>query len=195
MIDVRLLKTETTEEELGRYAHFTHTPFRSSIFEITSERAVGIARRCLALNHMSVFEFAHVTYRVTCPIFVARQLMRHRNGTFLEKSLRHIRPEALEFDALNDSMMAAYAAAFAAYNAEIERGARKEQARAVLPLGTPTQFIWRLSLRSLFNVFDQRLSAEAQEETREVVDLMYDLTAPHYPKIFEELEMHNAYHF
>lgn len=39
-------------------------------------------------KHNTVFEHAVFRFGVKCPLFVARQWMRHRMGTFCEKSLR-----------------------------------------------------------------------------------------------------------
>lgn len=189
-MNVTLLKTDAQEKTLGRLARFTHSPYGSTLYTIDSVQAERIAVNCLKLGHMSVFEFAHLTFCISCPIFVARQLMRHRNGTFLEKSLRHIKfnPGAVYLGENDDVTDAAYTASFLAYNTLIEKGARKEKARAVLPLGTPTEFIWKLSLRSLLNVFDQRLSPEAQEETREVVEEMFNQTHAYFPHILDAWE-------
>lgn len=190
---VTLLKTDAREKDLGRLAHFTHSAHGSTLAVIDSVQAERIAVNCLRLGHMSVFEFAHLTFCISCPIFVARQLMRHRNGVFLEKSLRHVKLSAGAVDwgvhvDDDDVTSAAYSASVLAYLTLLEKGARKEKARAVLPLGTPTEFIWKLSLRSLFNVFDQRLRDEAQEETREVVEEMFEQTREHFPRLLEEWE-------
>lgn len=186
-----------TESDLGRVAHFTHTAIGSPFQEEDDEqRRVGLAVACFRLKHMSVFEFADLTFDVTCPIYVARQLVRHRNGTFMEKSLRSLEPLDLDgydaytsdddpFDPFLDYRNI-YAAALKTYRELIEAGERKERARAALPLGTPTEFLWRISLRSLFNVFDQRLHPAAQEETRAVVQQMYDLAEKFYPNVLKE---------
>lgn len=189
-MNVTLLKTDAQEKTIGRIAHFSHSPYGSTLAVIDSAHAERIAVNCLKLGHMSVFEFAHLTFCISCPIFVARQLMRHRNGTFLEKSLRHIKfsSGAVSWGENDDVTDAAYTASVVAYNTLIEQGAKKEKARAVLPLGTPTEFIWKLSLRSLLNVFDQRLSAEAQEETREVVEEMFKQTHAYFPHILDAWE-------
>jgi len=127
---------------------------------------------------MSVFEFAHLLFEVQCPIYVARQLMRHRNGAFLERSLRALEPPKNDGKQDGD-----YAAALDKYNELLAYGVHREDARAVLPLSTPTGFLWKISLRSLFNVFQQRLSPATQRDTRNVVFAMYVGASNAYPEL------------
>ena len=62
-----------------------------------------------------------------------------------------------------------------AYEKLINEGVSKEQARSVLPLSLNTTFIWTGSLLSFIHLFNLRLKPDAQQETREVVQQMYDL--------------------
>lgn len=180
-----------SERDLGFVAHFTRTLVGSPL-ENDSCKAVTVAVNCYKRKHLSVFEFADLVFDVECPIFIARQLMRHRNGTFMEKSLRCLSPsyEACQVKAsytepisAEDDYVEAYRSAVDLYDQLVAGGERKEMARAVLPLSTPTEFLWRISLRSLFNVFEQRLHPSAQRETREVVKKMYEITDEYYPNI------------
>lgn len=186
--EVEFLNSTNDEYALGRIAHFTHEPIGSDLNLKPSVpgdkedlRFVQVAVNCLKLGHMSVFEFADVLFRVKCPIYVARQLVRHRNGVFMEKSLRCL--EAPDVMSVAPQFRGHYAYDLGVYKTLVAAGVRKEQARAVLPLCTPTEFLWRISLRSLFNVFDQRLAPTAQEETREVVQQMFDHTEAEYPNL------------
>lgn len=202
-MNVELLRVYGSEIELGQIAQFCHAPFSAPFVEDgqTPEYYAELVVNCYKRRHMSVFEFASLLYRVDCPIFVARQLVRHRNGTFMEKSLRYMEPMTLgeyvayakddAFDPFHD-YRGAYADALMTYKELVEAGERKERARAVLPLGTPTSFLWHISLRSLFNVFDQRLAATAQKETRNVVKRMYDLAKESFPNILAAYENKEA---
>ena len=40
-------------------------------------------------GHTSPLEFAQITFEIQCPIFVARQFMRHRMASYIEKSMRY----------------------------------------------------------------------------------------------------------
>lgn len=189
-IEVVALSSSVTEKELGMYARFTHTPIGAPLDDKTcnDDHYVHIAVTCLKMKHMSVFEFPSVLFRITCPIFVARQLMRHRNGTFLEKSLRYLEPtssESLGLDPANPSDEA-YLASLEKYQTLRDSGLKKEDARAVLTLGTPTSFLWSISLRSLFNVFEQRLHPAAQEATRGVAKQMFLIAREKFPETMKQ---------
>jgi thymidylate synthase (FAD) len=61
-----------------------------------------------------------------------------------------------------------------AYERLIKEGVSKEQARTILPLNLNTQFIWTGSLLSFIRLFKLRLKSDAQQETRELVQMMLD---------------------
>lgn len=62
------------------------------------------------------------------------------------------------------------------YQDMIELGVSKEQARCHLPLCLITKFIWTGSLLSFIHLFNLRLKPDAQKETRDVVQAMFDAT-------------------
>ena len=191
---VSLYQPPTMDEfALGSVAHFTKTPIGADV-ENPDEavKRVTLAVACFKQGHFSVFEFAEMVFLIRCPIFVARQLFRHRNGTFMEKSLRALEvthPQIEETTCCADDLYySAYIDAYNTYKQLLQIGEPKERARAVLPLATPTEFLWKIDLRSLLNVFEQRLHPAAQKETREVVRKMYDLVKPYFPNIFRVIE-------
>lgn len=200
---VRLVREPSvTEFDLGNVAHFTRTAIGSALDTDDAVKRVTVAVACYKRKHMSVFEFADLLFDVQCPIFVARQLVRHRNGVFMEKSLRCLTPAQLVGEDLTsqwerslrpeDDYVDAYKNALALYDTLIKGGERKEMARAVLPLCTPTEFLWKINLRSLLNVFDQRLNPCAQRETRAVVQSMFDLTSQYYPNVLHEWKIEHG---
>jgi len=56
-----------------------------------SDDGARLIRRLMSseFKHNTVFEHAVFRWGIKCPIFVARQWMRHRIGSFNEKSLRY----------------------------------------------------------------------------------------------------------
>lgn len=60
------------------------------------------------------------------------------------------------------------------YNAMIYAGVAPEQARMVLPQNTMTEWIWTGSLMFFARVCKQRLDPHAQQETREVAQMIND---------------------
>ena len=127
MSQIRLIDYSPKEEpDIGRYARYTRK--RPDEAPVCDEDGIRIAKNCLKQGHMSVFEFAHLLFEVQCPIYVARQLMRHRNGAFLERSLRALEPPKNDGKQDGD-----YAAALDKYNRLLACGVRKRSARRATP--------------------------------------------------------------
>lgn len=171
MIKVELLyKYPSDELLLGRVAQ-TCTGYddKFEVFKDEEDHLIRILEHCYKLKHMSVFEFGGMVFRLHIPIYVARQLMRYRSATYMERSLRYCKPIPVDE---NDEH---YQQCLKEYQAALENGAKKEDARAVLPLSTPTVLIWRVDCRSLFHIFDERLAPSAQGLTRDVVKEMKKL--------------------
>ena len=79
--------------------------------------------KVISYKHLSVLEFSNILYQIECPIYIARQLMRYRCSSFLERSLRVCGP--MEGDSES-------------YERALAEGMKREDARAVLPLSTKT---------------------------------------------------------
>lgn len=131
-----------------------------------------LLRRIILYKHLSVLEFSNILYQIECPIYIARQLMRYRCSSFLERSLRVCGP--MEGDAVLED-----------YKNAIESGTKREDARALLPLSTRTRFLWLLNLRELLHIADERLTPAAQYMTRCIVGAMIDIAAQEFPHVIE----------
>jgi thymidylate synthase (FAD) len=155
------------------------------------EADARLIERLLRTGHGTPFEQAVFTFGVKCPLFVARQWLRHRIGcSYNEKSLRYCtasreyyipdRPntvEGVEYPEDKQLMMssdyptAVYIRhcedAFDTYELLVKRGWPKERARMVLPLSTYTEFVWTVNARALTHWLDLRTAPGAQAEHRE----------------------------
>ena len=124
----------------------------------TPDDDVRLIRRLVASDpkHNTVFEHAVFRLRARCPLFVARQWLRHRIGTFNEKSLRYCLADRAYYvpDAV-PSLRADYVwhmeASFDLYERLVAEGWKREQARGVLGLAVYTEFIWTVNAWSLMN--------------------------------------------
>jgi len=132
-------------------------------------------------KHNTVFEHAVFRFGVQCPIFVARQWMRHRICTFNEKSLRYCLadrlyyiPDNLEGDA-RDAYVAHMDASFDLYERLVENGSPREQARGILGTAVYTQFVWTVNAWSLMNWLHKRLDKGAQWEHRQYAKAILSL--------------------
>ena len=153
----------------------------------------GLIRFLMRDRHGTPFEHNAFRFHIRCPIFVARELFRHRIGSFNEFSMRYAKatddfyiPEAEDVrsqvgkpgaytfetvdpqlaDRTRDEFRAVYEQAFETYERLVEEGVAREVARAVLPVGAYTEFYWTVNARALMNFVSLRAAETAQREIR-----------------------------
>ena len=150
-------------------------------------------------KHWSPFEHVVFSFDVKLPIFIARQVMRHRDA-FNEKSGRYSelpsefyvpkefrvqdsknKQKSLPFD-FNDHEISGFRYiiidannnSYDDYEALLHSVAR-EQARIVLPLNTYTEFRWVSNLRSMMNFINLRIKPDAQSEVQEYAKVLREI--------------------
>jgi thymidylate synthase (FAD) len=147
-------------------------------------------------KHTSPFRHPSLQFRITCPIYVERQLHKHQVGINVNSiSGRYVdfsdsytqigtwRKQSKSSKQGSEGIIHEQQSARmieeevirtckSAYNQLIDLGVSKEQARTVLPLSLNTTFIWTGSLLALFHLFNLRLKEDTQAETREIADAM-----------------------
>lgn len=146
-------------------------------------------KNLLKSKHLSIFEFADVTFRLNIPIYVARQLMRYRRGTYTELSRRRVQPKKYNYP--SSVFERCYNEGVDKYLRLLSQGYKKEEARAVLPVCDMTTIIVKYDLRELFHIFDERLTPYTQSDTRRVVQNMYDQLMernPRLKRVYEEVK-------
>jgi len=144
-------------------------------------------------NHWTPFGHASASFRITIPIYVARQLAKHQvGGVVNEVSRRYIKSTPVldvpkewrkaaenvkqgSSDELADinaqkEIEEAMSALIDLYESLLVVGVCPEQARAVLPLCCETTWIWTGSLMFFARVCKLRLDPHAQRETRLVAE-------------------------
>lgn len=132
------------------------------------------------IKHNTPIEHCVFRFRVRCPIFVARQWLRHRIGTFNERSLRRCsaktdyftpgvpRLSKEELDNGIEIYEGAMQEGLASYEYLVEKcGWSKEIARGVVGAAIYTEFLWTVNAWSLINWLTKRLDKDAQYEHRE----------------------------
>jgi thymidylate synthase (FAD) len=144
------------------------------------------------------------------PIFVARQLVRHRtqsinelSGRYSELPAEYYVPDeicaqsttnkqgrgerldrAAEFPALV-YMEEAGSQAFGRYDEMLASGVARETARMVLPLSTYTQWCTTMSLHNLLHMLELRLDPHAQWECRVYAEAIAKIVEDWCPIIWE----------
>ena len=153
----------------------------------------GLIRFLMRDRHGTPFEHNSFRFHIRCPIFVAREWMRHRIGSFNEFSLRYAKatddfyvpdhadvrsqvgkPGAYTFEPVDDELAThtleelrkVYDVAYDTYNALVDKGVARELARSVLPVGAYTEFYWTVNARSLMHFVSLRAAETAQREIR-----------------------------
>ncbi len=142
-------------------------------------------------QHTSPFNHAFASFRVKAPIFVARQLVKHKFLPWNEVSRRYVDSEPEFFipevwrkraenvkqgsseEASNASLYVAEEAsqyALSYYLHLLHEGVCPEQARMVLPQNTMTEWIWSGTLGAWADMCRLRLDSHAQYETRIVAE-------------------------
>jgi thymidylate synthase (FAD) len=145
-------------------------------------------------GHKTPFEALVFTFDVKCPIFVARQWMRHRIGSYSEESLRYCvtegeyyKPDDLP-EEINRHWDRVHLYTFDMYDYFLENGLSKEQARSILPLGTYTKFYWTVNASSLMNFLKLRMDKAAQKEIRAYAFAILDMVKEVAPITFGAFE-------
>lgn len=111
-----------------------------------------------------------IGFLIECPIFVARQWMRHRSFAYLEMSRRYVKeskvPATFYAEGKDGPEAHAYAAAVMVYNELIDNGEPAELARRVLPVGMMTRFYCAGFVDNWEHFLKLRTDSHAQEEIR-----------------------------
>jgi len=157
-------------------------------------------------QHLSPFEHLTATLRITCPLYIARQVMRHRTFSYNETSRRYtaedvrlhritdLRAQSARSlqcsestaphymsDELLKEMRALEASSLALYRRLVEEGVAREQARSVLPQSMMTSFWMTGNLRNWAHFLKLRLDAHAQPEAQELARGVKSVLAEIWP--------------
>ena len=139
-------------------------------------------------KHISPFGHCFASFHIKAPVFVARQLVKHKFLRWNEISRRYVsdKPEfyspkvwrgkstdkkqgsdgVVDVGDWGDTNWAC----LTAYNDLLEHGVAPEQARMVLPQSTMTEWYWSGSLDAFADMCNLRCKPDTQAETREVAN-------------------------
>lgn len=139
-----------------------------------------IAKGCAKTGHMSVFEHAYFTFRVTeISRACLAQLTRHRHFSFSVRSQRYcdestigciIPPTVTEEQ--YEILMQSYSDSIDKYAFLTSSGMAKEDARMVLPNAAETELYVSMNARALIEASHLRLCNRAQDEIRTMFSVM-----------------------
>ncbi len=120
--------------------------------------------------------------------------MRHRIGTFNERSLRYCIAEREYYVPADREAQDVYREhmerSFDVYQRLLEAGWHREQARGVLGAAIYTEFIWTVNAWSLMNWLSKRYHKSAQWEHRQYADVILGLFKEVMPVTASSFEEH-----
>lgn len=154
----------------------------------------NLIKHLIKKEHRTPFESIVFTFDIKAPIFVARQWMRHRIGSFQEESLRYcVAGDEVYVPDFKDEFNRqlwerANYRQFEEYDMLIAHGMPKEQARAILPMGIYTKFYWTVNGSSLMNFLKLRMDPAAQKEIRVYADAILEIVKEVAPVTFNTFE-------
>jgi thymidylate synthase (FAD) len=173
-VSVQLVGHMGTDETVARSAWVSTDGDGRDAAPVDVERVIRALLSSRPI-HAGPFGHPHLTVMVTCPIFVAREWMRHRTWSYSEMSDRYVdlsgeaylppisdfrtqvgkrieyrtepmaAPDAVDAQA---RMANSYDCSAHDYRELLRAGVAREVARNVLPLGTMTRFYATVSLRN-----------------------------------------------
>ena len=161
-------------------------------------------------KHTSPFGHAFASFHIKAPIFVARQLVKHKFLRWNEISRRYVdeepefynptewrgksadKKQGSEGVAENGFAMGILVDQEAKdtlllYTGLIKQGIAPEMARMVLPQSTMTEWYWSGSLDALADMCNLRCAKDTQLETRMVADQIDETMSNLFPVAWKEL--------
>jgi len=205
--DVRLINvmgTDRTAVESARVS-FNSDSFNGFDDEPLDDRDEKLLKFLIRSGHTSVHEHSVLTFRITCPMYIRSQIMRHRTFSYNEISRRytskgiefftpqHFRKQAEknlqcsseegvdnQIEVLNvyeDAIQQCKKA----YDKLLSLGVSREQARGVLPTCTYTSFYMTGNLNNWFKFLKLRLDDHAQEEVKVIAQEIQRVISDYFP--------------
>ena len=203
---VRLIDVMGDDERVEQVARLSYGNGTRKVSETRS-----LLRYLIRHRHTSPLEQAVITIDMKMPIFVARQLVRHRtqsinelSGRYSELPAEYYVPAEIneqsttnkqgrgkrldewpETRTIEGGLKYPSNLAFGNYNHMLKNNVARETARMVLPLSTYTQWCTTMSLHNLLHMLELRLDHHAQWECRVYAEAIAKIVEDWCPIIWE----------
>lgn len=184
--------------------------------ERDAERDKRLIHYLMKNGHTSPFEMVEFKFHIKLPVFVMRQLIRHRTASVNELSARYTeikeefylpqvigtqddknkqgsKEEVSEevYHQARDTIYDAHKSSFKSYQELLNLGIARETAREVLTVGFYTEIYWKMDLHNLFHFLRLRNSAHAQREIRVLAEMIERLIKEIVPISYEAFKEYN----
>ncbi|SPN79005.1 Thymidylate synthase ThyX [Brazilian cedratvirus IHUMI] len=191
----------------------------------SKEQDSKLVRYLLKNRHTSPLESVKFTFHLRCPVFTARQIIRHRTANINEFSMRYARvqgrykpiadPEGIRMqcslnkqsstEASSEKLDQLYPLMYQTeelldqiqenYEKMLALGCAKEVARFCLPMSSWTELIFTIDLNNFLKFLSLRMDSHAQKEIRDVAEGMWKLTKDLMPTVRDWFEENNSHIF
>lgn len=215
LVDVMPRLVEPKETLDHAVLQMARVSYGADLEKKTEKENRNLIRFLMRHRHVTPFEGVNVKFFMALPIFVARQLIRHRTASVNEYSMRYKEPKERAFvpdlenvrkqsktnkqgsDGQVDDKCAdmfirhteeTFEGAFFEYTEQVKSGISREMARINLPLSTFTEWYWECDLNNILNFLSLRMDKHAQKEIRDYANAMHSLLEPLAPWTFEAFE-------
>ena len=135
----------------------------------------------------------YALFKIKVPIFVVRQMFRHREMSALECSRRYVKASKKPFEFYRyEDDKEYYDFCVDKYNNELANGKRPEDARIYIPTAAYTEFFWMANYRpvsGLKNYFKRRLDTHSQSQIVTMTRAMYELIEKNQPELFNKIKL------
>lgn len=203
---ITLIDYMGSDEEICESARVSYGIDRK---ERTKTQNEDLIRYLYRHEHMSPFEMAQIKFAMKLPIFVARQLIRHRTASINEISGRYsimkneyYKPDdwreqskdnkqgSIISDNIDTQLVdilydSSCETSFYNYDKLLNSNVGKEMARMVLPLSTYTEWYWSCDLRNILHMLKLRLDSHAQYEIRAYAKVIAEIIRSLYPMTYQ----------
>ncbi|MEB3224021.1 MAG: FAD-dependent thymidylate synthase [Candidatus Sericytochromatia bacterium] len=183
----------------------------------TVREDAGLINYLMKNAHTSPFEQVVLTFHMKLPVFVARQVIRHRTARLNEISGRYSvmkdefyvpAPERVQAQSevnkqgsgealppevahqVRETLIAEQAEVYAHYEGFLAQDVARELARVNLPLSLYTEWYWQIDLHNLFHFLRLRLDWHAQAEVRAYAEAMAGIARRVAPLCYQAFEEH-----
>lgn len=181
----------------------------------TPEQDAKLLNFLISNHHTSPLESVVFQFQMCIPIFVERQLIRHRTARVNEQSMRYTTaPDSyyypkLRMQSQNNKqcstdepvpehlqklwviMQTQAAQLHAGYLELVAGGVAREVARTILPVCLMTNIMWQMDLHNLVHFLKLRMAPDAQREIRELAVAIFHIIKTMVPVSAQSLDDEN----
>jgi thymidylate synthase (FAD) len=201
---VELLDFMGDDEAIVRSAKVS---FQAQDSNLSDEQIASFLDMLISKQHTSPFEQVVFKFHMKLPIFVARQIVRHRTASLNEASARYsqlapefyipserafnLRTKASSNISYTDFVKQISEANTLAYTTYVDlfnSGVAKELARIVLPVNIFTEWYWTMDLHNLMKFLVLRADSHAQYETQLYAKAIFTLIEQIVPLTMKAFE-------